>query len=202
MPIRAIASAVPRVATISKPLSCRIWATAKPDLSVSVTLMKGGPLAWQRHARGRLRLGEGGPGKSRAIPINLACRAHLGPEQRVGPSKRSNGSTALLDGHVLAVADALLAAGSCGSTIRSPSMIRQASFASGTPIALETTGTVREARQVCLDHAQLARVDGVLYVQQSPTTPIARAISRVATRTCSSISSPSEVRRQHAGAVA
>ena len=30
--------------------------------------------------------------------------------------------------------------------MRSPSMIRQASLASGTPIALETNGTVREAR--------------------------------------------------------
>ena len=30
--------------------------------------------------------------------------------------------------------------------MRSPSMIRQAIFASGTPIALETNGTVRDAR--------------------------------------------------------
>ncbi len=32
------------------------------------------------------------------------------------------------------------------SLIGSPSMIRQASFASGTPTALDTNGTVRDAR--------------------------------------------------------
>ena len=94
--MRAIASAVPRVATIRKPLSCRIWAIAKaPGLSESVTVMKAVP-----------SLGSGTPaaacalanavGKSRAMPITSPVERISGPSTASEPSKRSNGSTASL----------------------------------------------------------------------------------------------------------
>src|ERR1039458_2851899 len=70
-------------------------------------------------------------------------------------------------------------------------MIRHASLASGTPTALETNGTVREARG--LASITYSSPECTAYCTfSSPTTPIASASSRVAERTCSSISSPSE----------
>src|ERR1039458_8010411 len=70
-------------------------------------------------------------------------------------------------------------------------MIRHASLASGTPTALETNGTVREARG--LASSTYSSPECTAYCTfSSPTTPIASASSRVAERTCSSISSPSE----------
>ena len=70
-------------------------------------------------------------------------------------------------------------------------MIRQASFASGTPTALETNGTVREARGLAsITYSSPAWTAYCTF--SSPTTPTASASSRVAQRICSSISSPSE----------
>ncbi len=75
--------------------------------------------------------------------------------------------------------------------MRSPSMIRQASLASGRPIALETNGTVRDARGLAsITYSSPAAI--AYCTLSSPTTPIASAISRVASRICSSISAPSE----------
>ena len=70
-------------------------------------------------------------------------------------------------------------------------MIRQASLASGSPTALETNGTVLEARGLAsITYSSPAWIAYWTFI--SPTTPIASAISRVAARICSSISSPSE----------
>ena len=73
----------------------------------------------------------------------------------------------------------------------SPSMMRQASLASGSPTALETNGTVREARGFAsiTDSCPACTAN---WMFTSPLTPIASEISRVAARICSSISSPSE----------
>ena len=66
-----------------------------------------------------------------------------GPSTASAPSKRSNGITASL---TQTWSQASGSSGSRRSAMRSPSMIRHAIFASGTPIALETNGTVRDAR--------------------------------------------------------
>ena len=66
-----------------------------------------------------------------------------GPSTASEPSKRSNGSTASL---TETWPPAIGSAGRPRSASFSPSIIRQAILASGTPIALETNGTVRDAR--------------------------------------------------------
>ena len=114
-----------------------------PALSVSVTVMKTVPLAGSAAPAAAWALANA-VGKSRAMPMTSPVERISGPSSASEPSKRSKGSTASLT-------ETWSAAhrrrpGSSRSAIRSPSMIRQASLASGTPIALETNGTVREAR--------------------------------------------------------
>ncbi len=70
-------------------------------------------------------------------------------------------------------------------------MIRQASFASGRPIALETNGTVREARGLASITCRPSSPWIANWTLSSPTTPSARAIPTVCSRICSSICSPS-----------
>ena len=84
MPMRSIASLVPRVATMRKPWSWRICAMpTAAGLSESVSVMKAVPLDGQRGAGRRLGLGERGREVARD-PHDLAGGAHLGPEDRVG----------------------------------------------------------------------------------------------------------------------
>ena len=97
----------------------------------------------QRGAGGGLRLGERGLEVGRDAH-HLAGRAHLGAEQRVGAEEAVEGQDRLLDGDVARRSSGRRAGRA--AAIVSPSMIRQASLASGRPIAFETNGTVREAR--------------------------------------------------------
>ena len=75
------------------------------------------------------------------MPITSPVLFISGPSTESAPAKRAKGSTASL---TLTCSGG--PSGSSWSARRSPSISRQASFASGTPIALETKGTVREAR--------------------------------------------------------
>ncbi len=131
------------MATIVKPRSCSGWASAYAlGLSESVTVMNAVP-----------PVGSGEPaaawafanavGKSRATPITSPVERISGPSSASEPSKRSNGSTASL---TQTCSSASGSSGSPRSAIFSPSITRQAILASGTPIALETNGTVRDAR--------------------------------------------------------
>ena len=146
-PMRAIASAVPRggddpeaeVVQRSAAIGERAGLVGVGDRD------EDGALARQRHAGGRLRLGERGR-EVAGDAHHLAGRAHLGPEQRVGAVEAVERQHRLLDRDVVAEAEPWRSAAGPCSAIRSPSIIRQASFASGSPIALETNGTVREAR--------------------------------------------------------
>ena len=65
-----------------------------------------------------------------------------GPSSESARGKRPNGSTASLTDTWLPVKGSA----SSMSASRSPSISRAATLASGTPTALETNGTVREAR--------------------------------------------------------
>ena len=81
-------------------------------------------------------------GKSGATPITSPVERISGPSSASAPAKRSNGSTASLT-------ETWSPHGSSGrsrSASRSPSITRQASLASGRPVALDTNGTVRDAR--------------------------------------------------------
>ena len=103
----AIASAVPRVATIRKPLSCKVWATAfTPALSESVTVMNAVPSLGSGTPAAACAFGEGG-GKVARDPHHLAGGAHLRAEHRVGALKPVERQHRLLHRHVLAVAHAL-----------------------------------------------------------------------------------------------
>ena len=64
-----------------------------------------------------------------------------GPSTESAPAKRAKGSTASLT-----LTCPAGAGGISWSARRSPSISRQAILASGAPVALETKGTVREAR--------------------------------------------------------
>ena len=75
--------------------------------------------------------------------------------------------------------------------MRSPSMIRQAIFASGTPIALETNGTVRDARGLA-SMMYSSPLWTAYWMLISPSVPSASAMPRVVSRISSSISGPSE----------
>ena len=161
-----------------------------PALSESVTVMNAVPL-----------LGSGTPaaacalanavGKSRAIPITSPVERISGPSSASEPSKRSNGSTASLTETCSPKPSPSRSRGRSSSAIDSPSMIRQASLASGRPTALETNGTVREARGLAsITYSSPACT--AYWTLIRPTTPISSASSRVAARICSSISSPSE----------
>ena len=76
--------------------------------------------------------------------------------------------------------------------MRSPSMSRQAIFASGTPIALETNGTVREARGLASMTNRRPSSVTAYWMLMSPTVFRPSAMPRVCARISSSISGPSE----------
>ena len=81
-------------------------------------------------------------GKSRAMPITSPVDFISGPSSASEPWKRWNGSTTSLT----LTWPPLGSRGRSWSASRSPRISRQATFASGTPIAFETNGTVRDAR--------------------------------------------------------
>ena len=131
------------VATSVKPARarrCAVGSTAA--LSSSRTLMKTAPLGRQDRAGGDLRLGEGGA-EGRVDAHHLAGRLHLRAEQRVDAGELGEREHRLLHRDVrrndLRGEAEVVAA--CW-----PTMTRAASLASGTPMALLTNGTVREAR--------------------------------------------------------
>ena len=201
IPMRAIASAVPRVARIRKPFSCRRSAIAKaPALSASVTEMKTVPCNGSGQPAAACALANA-VGKSRAIPITSPVERISGPSTASEPSKRSNGSTASLTETWSPKPSPSRSRGRCSAAIDSPSITRQASFASGRPTALETNGTVREARGLASITYSCAVDDGVLHVQQPHHADRQRELARGGANLIEHLP-PQRVRRQHAGGVA
>ena len=140
-PIREIACAVPRVAMTLNPRSWnRAASCVAAGLSRSVTVMKTVPSLGREIPAAACAL-PNAVGKSLATPMTSPVDFISGPSTESAPAKRANGSTASL---TLTCPSG--AAGSSWSARRSPSMSRQAILASGAPVALETNGTVREAR--------------------------------------------------------
>ena len=121
--------------------ACAAMPTAAA-LSGSVTVRKTVPRGRQRDARRGLRLGERGR-EVLGDAHDLAGRAHLRAEQPVGAVEAVERQHRLLDARR---GRPVGSAGRSRSAIRSPSITRQAILASGTPVALDTNGTVRDAR--------------------------------------------------------
>ena len=110
-------------------------------LSVSHTLMKTLPSSGSSTPAPACAL-PNAAGKSSAMPITSPVDFISGPSSASVPWSRWNGQHRLLDAHVRAAALARQVLG----RKRSPRISRQATFASGTPIAFDTNGTVRDAR--------------------------------------------------------
>ena len=91
----------------------------------------------RRGLRLRVRLAEGAAGAH-----DLAGRLHLRAEDRIGVGNLMNGNTDFLHREVRRHD---LADTPCSLELV-PAMTRAAIFASGTPVALDTNGTVRDAR--------------------------------------------------------
>ena len=89
-----------------------------------------------------------------------------------------------------------------GRRARSPSISRQAIFASGIPIALLTNGHRARGARVGLDHVELAGGDRVLDVDQPDDAELERDAASPARGSSRASPAPSAVRRQHAGRVA
>ena len=136
------------------------------------------------------------------MPITSPVERISGPSTASEPSKRSNGSTAsFTDTCSPKPMPCALARAGPSRAIRSPSMIRQASLASGTPTALETNGTVREARGLASITYSSPGVDRVLHVEQPDDADRQRDLARGGADLLEHLLAE-RVRRQHAGAVA
>ena len=98
---------------------------------------------------------------------DLAGRAHLGTEDRVDLGEAVERQHRFLHRDVTALRPAGAAAlPSRSSASVAPTMTRAATFASGTPVALLTNGTVRLARGFASMHEHLAVLHRVLHVEQ------------------------------------
>ena len=130
-------------------------------------------------------------GKSRATPITSPVERISGASSASEPWKRSNGSTASFTATCSTGVSLEASGGRARSGRRSPSMIRQASLASATPVALDTNGTVREARGLASITYRSSPSTANCTLRR-PTTPRPSAIPAVCSRMRVSIASPSE----------
>ena len=124
--------------------------------------------------------------KSRSRPITSPVDFISGPNSTSSPGKRLNGSTGFL---TLTNEGSAGAAGAM-SARRSPAITRAASRANGSPTALLTNGTVREARGLAssTNTWSLRTANCTL---SNPRTPNACASLVVCSRICCSTGSPS-----------
>ena len=115
---------------------------APAALSVSVTVMKTVPPSGSDAPAAAWAFANA-VGKSPAIPITSPVERISGPSNESAPKKRLKGRTASLTATYSPLTGS---AGRRSSLSGVPSAIRHASLASGRPIALDTNGTVRDAR--------------------------------------------------------
>ena len=182
MLIRSSAWAVPRVAMIRKPRSCSIVAIpTAAALSPSDTVRNTVPDSGSSAPAAAWALANA-VGKSEAIPITSPVERISGPSSESAPAKRLNGSTASLTQTCPSPLARSRSRSETTSATRSPSMIRQASLASGSPIALETNGTVRDARGLASITYSRSSPRIANCTLSRPTTPSARAIPTVCSR--------------------
>ena len=142
-PASAIAAAVPRVATMLKPRSCSSDATfTARALSLFLTVMHTVPPVGSLEPAPSWLLTIASP-KLRPAPITSPVERISGPRIGSTPGNLLNGNTASLTekyGGTTSPRTFFWLASDW------PTMQRAAILASGSPVALETNGTVREAR--------------------------------------------------------
>ena len=133
---------MPRVAASVNPSCARSLAIGRTVcLSLLLTLMKTQPRSGSRWPALIIALAKAAP-KLSAPPITSPVDFISGPSSTSTPGKRLNGNTASLTATCASRAEA--ASGNDASF--SPAITRAAIFATGTPVAFATNGTVREAR--------------------------------------------------------
>jgi hypothetical protein len=155
-------AAVPAVATISKPRSRTAVPPAAPvALSRSASDMNTHPVVGKRSPAASWRLGERQP-ERQVDAHDLAGGAHLGTEHRIGVGEPVERQHRLLDRDVVA-GDRRLQQPPRAEAARAMRRTSPATptFTSGTPVALATNGTVRDARGIGLDDEDLGGVGSV-----------------------------------------
>src|SRR4030095_3793745 len=136
------AFAVPLVEMISKPSFTNSRATViTASLSASLTLTKTFPFFGSGGGAALFGFAEGGP-RSTSTPITSPVDFISGPSEISKPSYRRNGNTASFTEKCFGTISFMKPS----SRNDFPVITLAASFASGTPIALLTNGTVRDAR--------------------------------------------------------
>ena len=156
-PLRRSTSAVPSVAQISKPRSARRFTGKIIDrLSLFATETNTRPLTGSEPYTAACDLAYAVPNDA-SMPITSPVDFISGPSTVSTPwpstsRKRPNGSTASLTAIGASSGSEPPSPSACSrpsarsSAIVAPSEIRAAALASGTAVALETNGTVRDAR--------------------------------------------------------
>ena len=143
MPASAIAAAVPRVATSEKPSACRSRATTTARaLSVLRTVMQTVPFVGRREPAPSWLFSIASP-KVRPTPITSPVERISGPRIGSTPGNLLNGKTASLTEKYGGTTSPCTSF--CSASFW-PTMQRAAILASGSPVAFETKGTVRDAR--------------------------------------------------------
>ncbi|CFL94017.1 Uncharacterised protein [Bordetella pertussis] len=142
MPAASISAAVPRVATSLKPRLCRPRATSTArGLSWFRTLMKTVPESGRRTPAASCDLTKASP-KLLPTPMTSPVDFISGPRMVSTPGNLTNGKTASL---TLKYGGTTSRVMPWSASVR-PAMARAAILASCRPVALDTYGTVREAR--------------------------------------------------------
>src|SRR5712675_659407 len=142
MPCAASTPAVPRVAIRRNPSLSSARATCTTaSLSPSRTLMNAVPVSGSFAPAASCDLTKASP-KVFPTPITSPVDTILGPEMKSTPGNFTNGNTASFTEKYPGTTSA--SAPCCARVF--PTMQRAAILASGTPVALPTKGTVREAR--------------------------------------------------------
>ncbi len=98
-----------------------------------------------------------------AMPITSPVERISGPKMVSTPGNLANGNTLSLTATWVGTGSS---ARSSSSRV-SPTITLAAILASGRPVALDTNGTVRDARGIDLQHVDLAILDGELHVHQA-----------------------------------
>ncbi len=127
------------------------------------------------------------------MPITSPVARISGPSTVSTSGKRLNGSTASFTDTCSRLWQRVGSSSWSRSASRSPSSSRQAIFASGTPTAFDTNGTVREARGLASITYSSSSPYTANWMLISPTTPSRSASRRVASSTRASISVPSDI---------
>ena len=169
---------MPEVATTSRPELHEAAGRADPQRLVPVGQgHEHGALGRQPGARRQLALGEGQA--ERAVDAHhLAGGAHLGAEQGVGVGEAAEGQDRLLDRQVPAGAGGRSSPSARSSASVAPTIKRAAALTRGTPVALATNGTVRDARGLA-SSTNTWPAFTAYWTLMSPTTSRAAAMARV-----------------------